>query len=162
MRVQEVFPNVSFDHMVYLTHPDGVIDRLFLVLQPGFVMVFENTSDPEGVVTFLDIHNKVNDRGNEEGLLGLAFDPDYRDNGHFYVYYSASNPGRSVLSRFTVSSDPNRADTASEKVIMEIGQPFSNRNGGQIAFGPEGYLYIGLGDGGSGGDPRTARISVPC
>jgi len=87
-------------------------------------------------------------------LLGLAFDPDYRDNGHFYLYYSAAGPRRSVLSRFSNSpNDPNVADPDSELVIMEISQPYGNHNGGQIAFGPDGHLYVGLGDGGKGGDP---------
>ena len=93
-------------------------------------------------------------QGFEEGLLGLAFDPDYSDNGYFYVYYSAANPRRSVISRFSVSENPNVADPNSEFIILEVAQPFSNHNGGQVAFGPHGNLYIGLGDGGSGGDPQ--------
>ncbi|MCE2463071.1 MAG: PQQ-dependent sugar dehydrogenase, partial [Dehalococcoidia bacterium] len=98
---------------------------------------------------------RVNEDGNEEGLLGLAFDPDYKYNGYFYVYYSAASPRRSVLSRFSVSpNDPKAADPNSETVIMQVTQPFSNHNGGQIAFGPDDYLYVGLGDGGSRGDPQ--------
>jgi glucose/arabinose dehydrogenase len=97
----------------------------------------------------------VNREGNEEGLLGLAFDPDYSRNGYFYVYYSAAGPRRTVLSRFNIrSGDSEIADPASELVLMEIDQPYSNHNGGQLAFGPDGYLYIGVGDGGSGGDPH--------
>jgi glucose/arabinose dehydrogenase len=93
--------------------------------------------------------------GNEEGLLGLAFAPDYRENGYFYVYYSAADPRRSVVSRFSLDQENiNVADSQSEVIIMEIAQPFSNHNGGQLAFGPDGYLYIGLGDGGSEGDPQ--------
>jgi glucose/arabinose dehydrogenase len=93
--------------------------------------------------------------GSEEGLLGLAFDPNYQENGYFYVYYSATNPRRSVLSRFSSNRDnPVTADPQSEVIVMEIAQPFSNHNGGQITFGPDGYLYIGLGDGGGGGDPQ--------
>ena len=96
----------------------------------------------------------MSEASNEEGLLGLAFDPDYAANGHFYVYYSADSPRRSVVSRFTVLPDsPIAADPGSELVIMEIPQPYSNHNGGQLAFGPDGYLYVGLGDGGSRGDP---------
>ena len=154
VRAEVVFPNVSFDRMVYLTHPDGIDDRLYLVLQPGRIMVFDNVANPPAPDTFLDIRSRVSDRGNEEGLLGLAFDPDYRDNRYFYVYYSAASPRRSVIARYRASLGTDPVDPSTEKVIMEIGQPFSNHNGGHVTFGPDGYLYVGLGDGGSGGDPR--------
>ena len=154
MRTEVIFPSISFDRMVYLTHPDGIDDRLYLVLQPGRIMVFDNVANPPAPETFLDIRSRVSDRGNEEGLLGLAFDPDYQDNGYFYVYYSAASPRRSVIARYQVSADTREVDPSTEKIIMEIGQPFSNHNGGHITFGPDGYLYVGLGDGGSGGDPR--------
>ncbi len=117
-------------------------------------MVFSNEQNAASASTFLDIRGQVNDRGNEEGLLGLAFDPDYTSNGYFYVYYSASSPRRSIISRFSVSPDDfNIADHNSERVILEVPQPFANHNGGQIVFGSDGYLYVGLGDGGSRGDP---------
>ena len=123
--------------------------------QEGLVKIFENSASVSQVTTFLDIQSQVSRNGNEEGLLGLAFHPDYTENGYFYVYYTASNPRRSVISRFTTSSDdPNRADPSSELKILEVPQPFSNHNGGMIEFGSDGYLYIGLGDGGSGGDPQ--------
>ncbi len=146
MQIEEAFPGLSFPEIVYLTHPDDDTNRLFVV--------FPNERGVESAGTFLDIRNRVNDRGSEEGLLGLTFDPDFSDNGHFYVYYSASDPRRSVLSKFsTNASDPNLADPDSERVILQVGQPFANHNGGQVLFGPDGYLYVGLGDGGSGGDP---------
>ncbi len=154
VRVENAFPRFSFDRMVYLAHPNGLPERLYLVLQPGRIMVFDNVPAPSSPQTFLDIRDRVSDRGNEEGLLGLAFDPDYEDNGYFYVYYSAASPRRSVIARYQASPDAATADPNSEKIIMEIGQPYSNHNGGHIAFGPDGYLYVGLGDGGSGGDPR--------
>ena len=154
VRAEVVFPGVSFDRMVYLTHPAGIPDRLYLVLQPGRIMVFDNVPNPSSPEIFLDIRNKVSDRGNEEGLLGLAFDPDYRNNGYFYVYYSASSPRRSVIARYHAPPGKESVEPSTEKIIMEIGQPFSNHNGGQVTFGPDGYLYVGLGDGGSGGDPR--------
>ena len=154
VRYEVVFPNVSFDRMVYLTHPEGMDDRLYLVLQPGRIMVFDNVPDPPPPETFLDIRGRVSDRGNEEGLLGLAFDPAYRDNGYFYVYYSAASPRHSVVARYQASAETGEVDPSTEKVIMEIGQPFSNHNGGHVTFGLDGYLYVGLGDGGSGGDPR--------
>ena len=154
VRAEVVFPNISFDRMVYLTHPDGIPDRLYLVLQPGRIMAFDNVPNPSSPRTFLDIRDRVSDRGNEEGLLGLAFDPDYRNNGHFYVYYSAASPRRSVIARYHALPGTARVDPSTEKIIMRIGQPFSNHNGGQVTFGPDGYLYVGVGDGGSGGDPR--------
>ena len=154
MVVEQAFPGVSFQEAVHLTYPEDGSNRLFLVLQPGRIMAFENDQSVSSVQTFLDISMRVNNRGNEEGLLGMAFDPEYRDNGYFYVYYSASPPRRSVVSRFAVSAaDPNLADWNSEVVVLEVPQPFSNHNGGHLLFGPDGYLYIGLGDGGSGGDP---------
>ena len=154
LRADFVFPSVSFDRMVYLTHPEGMPDRLYLVLQPGRIMAFDNVESPPSPDTFLDIRRRVSDRGNEEGLLGLAFDPAYRNNGYFYVYYSAASPRRSVIARYQASPDGNSADPSTEKIVMQVGQPFSNHNGGHITFGPDGYLYVGLGDGGSGGDPR--------
>jgi glucose/arabinose dehydrogenase len=103
---------------------------------------------------FLDIRPLVDDAGNEEGLLGLAFHPDFRNNGLFYVNYTASSPDRTVIARYRVDpQQPGRADPASAREILSFEQSFSNHNGGQLAFGPDGYLYIAVGDGGSGGDP---------
>ena len=107
----------------------------------------------DGVALALDITDRVSSRRTEEGLLGLAFDP--ANARHLYVYYSASRPRRSVVSRFTVTPDGGSVDSASELVILEVQQPYANHNGGQLAFGPDGYLYIGLGDGGSAGDPQA-------
>jgi hypothetical protein len=108
--------------------------------------------------TFLDIEYKVDyeDKENEEGLLGLAFHPKYKENGQLFIYYTSKDPPHtSVISRLTVSKDdPNRADPQSEKVLLTIKQPFWNHNGGNLLFGPDGYLYIGLGDGGSANDPH--------
>lgn len=155
MDVEVAFPNLSFSRMVYLTHAGDGTNRLFVPLQRGVIMVFPNEEDVASASIFLDISEKVNSVGNEEGLLGLAFDPDFRSNGYFYVYYTANPPRRSVLSRFSTSADdPNKADKGSELVLLEVAQPYSNHNGGQITFGPDGYLYIGLGDGGAGGDPH--------
>ena len=155
MNVERAFPNLTFQRLTNLVQPDDGHDHIFVTEQAGYVRVFPNDHRVTEADTFLDIGDRVNEGGNEEGLLGLAFDPDYKDNGYFYVYYSAASPRRSVLSRFSVSlNDPKRADHNSETVIMQVAQPFSNHNGGQIAFGPDGYLYVGLGDGGSRGDPH--------
>ena len=152
MEVERVFPNLSFRRMVGMAYAGDGSNRLFAVLQRGVIVSFANEQGVEEADVFLDIEDRVSDRGNEEGLLGLALDPGFGNNDYFYVYYSAANPRRSVLSRFTV--DGGVADPDSERVIMEIEQPHSNHNGGQIAFGPDGYLYVGLGDGGSRGDPQ--------
>ncbi len=127
--------------------------RFFITEQPGRILVFGNLDDstPE---MFLDIQDRVRHVGFEEGLLGLALAPDFAQSGHFYVYYSASAPRRSVVSRFFVGPAASFADAASEVVILEVEQPFANHNGGQIAFGADGFLYIALGDGGGGTDPR--------
>lgn len=152
--VEVAFPNLSFDSMVHLTDAGDGSDRLWAVLQEGLVAVFPNERLATSSAVFLDIRSQVTFEA-EQGLLGLAFDPLYASNGYFFVYYSAPSPRRSVVSRFSVSvGDPDQADASSELVILEVGQPFTNHNGGTLAFGPDGYLYIGLGDGGSGGDPE--------
>ena len=152
--MERVFPNLEFRRLTNLVQPDDGRGLVFVTEQAGVVRLFTDRHDASEAGVFLDIRDKVSEANNEEGLLGLAFDPDYANNGRLYVYYSAGGPRRSVVSRFTVSpGDPLRANPRSELVIMEIAQPFGNHNGGQIAFGPDGYLYVALGDGGSGGDP---------
>jgi glucose/arabinose dehydrogenase len=149
------FPNLSFTRPVDFQHAGDNSNRIFVVEQAGVISVFENVPASTVKKVFLDIKNKVDDSGNEEGLLGLAFHPHYNVNGYFYVNYTASNPDRTVISRFTMSSaDPDTADPSSELIILEFAQPYSNHNGGQVSFGPDGYLYIAVGDGGSGGDPQ--------
>ena len=124
--------------------------RLFVVEKPGHIHIIENGQLIDG--PFLNIEDRVNDNSNEMGLLGLAFHPNYAQNGYFYVNYTDLN-GDTVIARFQVSADPDRADPHSELALLEVGQPYENHNGGALAFGPDGYLYIALGDGGSGGDP---------
>jgi glucose/arabinose dehydrogenase len=125
-------------------------DRLFVVEQGGLIRVLSAgvlRPDP-----FLDVRSLVTSNG-ERGLLGLAFHPEYAQNGFFFVNYTDVE-GDTVVARYTVSStDPNRGDPTSARVVLRIDQPFANHNGGQLQFGPDGYLYIGMGDGGSGGDP---------
>jgi len=155
IKIERVFPNLSFREMTNLVQPDDASGLIFVSEQKGFVDAFTAGQPQQGSYVFLDITDRVNRGGDEEGLLGIAFDPDYRQNGYFYVYYSAANPRRSVLSRFSLDQGNLKlADPKSEVIIMEIAQPYSNHNGGQLAFGPDGYLYIGLGDGGSAGDPQ--------
>jgi glucose/arabinose dehydrogenase len=151
----EAFPELSFERPVDLQHPGDGSDRLFVVEQRGVISVFENDPSVTDKQTFLDISDRVDDRGNEEGLLGLAFHPDFENNGYFYVNYTASGPARTIIARFEVDpDDPNLADPDSEEEILSFEQPYDNHNGGQVSFGPDGYLYIAVGDGGSGGDPQ--------
>jgi glucose/arabinose dehydrogenase len=151
----DAFPILSFERPVGIYAPPDGSGRLFVLEQEGVVRVFPSDPEVGEASTFLDIRDRVNDGGNEEGLLGLAFHPDFASNGLFYVDYTASNPRRTVVSEFRLAgADPDRGDAGSEGVILEVPQPYSNHNGGQIAFGPDGFLYIALGDGGSGGDPR--------
>ena len=125
--------------------------RLFVIQQTGQVLI---VSGGKKVGTFLDISTRMSCCG-ERGLLGLAFHPNYAGNGRFFVRYTIPS-GDVRLSEFHVSSSPNKADPASEKVILTIPHPsYANHNGGRIEFGPDGYLYIGTGDGGSGGDPNN-------
>ncbi len=129
-------------------------DRLFIVERDGIIRIL-NTDGTTVSTPFLNINPRVSNSGGERGLLGLAFHPDYANNGYFFVNYT-DNSGKSVISRFSVNTfDPNTADATSEKIVLTQTQPYSNHNGGDLAFGPDGYLYIGLGDGGSGGDPEN-------
>ena len=125
--------------------------RLFILEQAGVIRRLDGAGLP--VETFLDIRDRVGSSGNEQGLLGLALHPAFASNGFFYVNYTDRN-GDTVISRFSLGSDPGRADPDSELVILQIDQPYANHNGGGTAFGPDGMLYIGTGDGGSQGDPE--------
>ncbi len=123
--------------------------RLFFVQQDGLVRIFRNGA--LAAPPFLDIRSRTHGDG-ERGLLGLAFPPGYAQKQAFYVNYT-DLAGNTVIARYRVSADPDAADPASETVLMNIPQPFPNHNGGQLRFGPDGYLYVGMGDGGSAGDP---------
>jgi glucose/arabinose dehydrogenase len=138
----------GLDQPVALTHAGDT--RLFITQQIGTVLIY----DVRGLRTFLDIRSLVLS-GGERGLLSVAFHPQYSDNGVFFVYYTNRN-GDNNVARYEVSSDPDRADAASGTILLTIPHPnFANHNGGQLQFGPDGYLYIGTGDGGSGGDPNN-------
>ena len=139
----------GFDQPLYATAPAGDA-RLFVVEQSGTIRIVEN-----GTVTdepFLDVSALVS-TGGERGLLGLAFDPDYAANGRFVVNLT-DRQGNTQILAYTVSDDPGRADPDSAQTLLSVEQPFGNHNGGWVAFGPDGLLYIGMGDGGSGGDPQ--------
>lgn len=139
-----------------LAQPVGLYNcgdtRLFIVEQNESDIEIINTSG-QYIGKFLDLTGTTS-TGGERGLLGLAFHPNYLENGYFYVNYT-NTAGNTVIARYQVSANANVANAASGSIIMTINQPYSNHNGGHIAFGPDGYLYIGMGDGGSGGDPQN-------
>ncbi len=140
---------------VHLTHAGDGSGRIFIVERAGRIRILSGGSIL--AAPFLDISSVVRDTGSEQGLLSVAFPPDYATKGYFYVYYTddrATNRGNNVVSRFHLGADANTADPTSEEPILTFLHPtYDNHNGGQLAFGPDGYLYIGTGDGGSGGDP---------
>ncbi len=139
----------GFSLPVHVTNAGDGSGRLFVVEQGGRIKIIKNGA----VSTFLDISSLVSCCG-ERGLLSVAFDPSYKQNGHFYVDYT-NTAGNTVIARYLVSSNPNVANAASAVTLLTIAQPYANHNGGQLMFGPDGYLYIGMGDGGSGGDPEN-------
>jgi uncharacterized repeat protein (TIGR03806 family) len=152
--VEKAFPHVKFTRPVEFTHAGDGSDRVFVVEQDGRVRVFPNRPGTKETRVFLDLRDVVRREHNEEGLLGLAFHPDYRKNGQFFVFYSVT-PRGSVVSRFRVSrDDPDRAARDSEEKLLQFSKPYGNHNGGCLRFGPDGHLYISVGDGGLGGDPH--------
>jgi glucose/arabinose dehydrogenase len=136
---------------LYVTDANDGSGRLFVVEQDGRIRIVADGAVVEP--SFLDITDRVGAGGNEQGLLGLAFPADFADSGAFYVDYTDLD-GNTVVSRFHVGADATVADPASEEVILRQEQPYPNHNGGVLQFGPDNYLYIGLGDGGSQGDPN--------
>jgi glucose/arabinose dehydrogenase len=160
IQLADAFPHLTFTKPIFLTHPGDGTNRLFVVQQNGIVLVFDNDPATTSTSVFLDVSAKLSARGGEEGLLGFAVHPQFVSNGIFFINYTTLNPLRSVIARYHVSaSNPLLADT-SEEVLLEVNQPYINHNGGMLAFGPDGCLYISLGDGGSGGDPLNNAQSL--
>ena len=147
-RLLEIASGLSFP--LYLTAPPNDAARRFIVEKTGGIRIVKNGTLL--VTPFLDISGKVSN-GGEQGLLGLAFDPNYDSNGRFFVHYT-DPAGNTRLSSFQVSPNQDVADATSEQVILTAAQPYSNHNGGQLLFGPDGLLYLGLGDGCASGDPE--------
>jgi glucose/arabinose dehydrogenase len=165
IELKQVFPNLEIQRPIWMSEaPDGS-GRFFVIGQAGKILIVQKDSDGSAAKEFLNIEDRHPYFDNEDGLMSIAFHPGFKTNGLFYIYYNQKNPEdqnsqplnfpfRSVISEFKVSaSDPDKADMSSERIILEVQQPFSNHKGGELAFGPDGYLYLGLGDGGAGDDP---------
>lgn len=159
-QVVRAFPNLRLNRPIVLTHPGDGTDRLVVASQLGKIQIMPNKQDvtEENLKLFCDLESQLvyTKEENEEGLLGLAFHPKFRENGEFFVHYTRKDapPHTSVVSRFRTSKEsPDTADPATEEELIRIPQPFWNHNGGGLAFGPDGYLYIALGDGGKRDDP---------
>lgn len=147
----------GFTSPVEITHAND--SRLFVVEQGGAIKIL-NANGTVNASNFLTLTSTTLISGGERGLLGLAFHPDYATNGYFYVNYTRAGDGATVIARYSVSTNPNSADSNSGTVLLTIAQPFSNHNGGSIKFGSDGYLYIGMGDGGSAGDPGNRAQNI--
>jgi CubicO group peptidase (beta-lactamase class C family)/glucose/arabinose dehydrogenase len=159
VEVEKAFPKLRINRPILVTNAGDGSNRLFVPSQLGTIFVIPNDPSVEEPKVFLDIEPRVvyQDKENEKGFLGMAFHPKYRENGQFFVYYTPKGtpkPNTVMVSRFRVSKDnPDQADPNSEEEILRIEHPFWNHKGGTLAFGPDGYLYIAVGDGGLGGDP---------
>ena len=154
------FPELKFERELWMEEaPDGS-KRFAVVQQGGKVFLLPPSGKTQDMKSLLDISDRKPWVQNEEGLLAFAFHPQFKTNGLFYIYYSQQAPKRSVLSEIRVSKDdPDKADLATERIILEIPQPYWNHNGGAVLFGPDGYLYLSLGDGGAAADPHNVGQS---
>ena len=152
--LKSYFPEQTFKLPVWMDEAPDESGRFFILEQDGRILILKRGSEGKGATEFLNIVERKPHVDMEEGLLGLAFHPGFSSNRLFYVYYNQQKPRRSVVSEFKVSAaDADRADVQSERILMEVPQTFGNHKGGQVSFGPDGYLYITLGDGGAGNDP---------
>ncbi len=155
LKLTRVFKQIALDSIVFMTQAPGNDQYWYVVEKAGRVLRIDSESESAKSSVFIDISERVDSSPNEAGLLGMAFHPEYKSNGYVYLSYTGDNGNLiSYVSRFSLSNDGNSLDPDSEKRLIELEQPYSNHNGGNILFGPDGYLYIGFGDGGSGGDPK--------
>jgi glucose/arabinose dehydrogenase len=160
VKAVNAFPKLRFTNPLLLTYPPDGSDRLFVVEQPGRVLWFEN--DPGVTETHVAIDARSMIRaGGEEGLLGFAFHPKFKENHRVFLLYTPRDmPRRDLLAAFRMDDKGQAIDPKSREILLEVREPWANHNGGMIAFGPDGYLYLALGDGGSAGDPRDAAQNL--
>lgn len=151
--LSEAYPRLSFTQPLEYVCPPDASRRVFVVEKPGRILVFANNPEVTAAAVFLDLRSRVDSNGFEKGLLGLAFHPEFATTGLLYVNYTAGN--QTIIAEYRANpEDPNQALPATGRVILTVAQPYANHNGGHMAFGPDGFLYIGMGDGGSAGDPQ--------
>ncbi|QQR91265.1 MAG: PQQ-dependent sugar dehydrogenase [Myxococcales bacterium] len=154
--VERVFENLSFSKPVAMLQAPNDDSRWYVVEQDGRIKVFDNQATASSAQDLVDLSAAINSVPGEAGLLGMAFHPDFENNNYVFLSFTFGNaPMRSRISRYTVNANGTSLDSNSERVILTLEQPYDNHNGGNIAFGPDGFLYIGFGDGGSGGDPNA-------
>jgi glucose/arabinose dehydrogenase len=156
LRTQNVVSGLSLP-VLARTAKDGT-KRLFIVQQRGLIRVVQPGSNV--ATTFMDITSKVSNSGNERGLLGLTFHPNFATNSYFFVNYTRLSDGATIVARYTATNGNTIGDPNSERILLTIAQPFSNHNGGMVEFGPDGNLYIGMGDGGSSNDPNANAQNI--
>ncbi len=156
IRVSRLFPSLQLRRPVQALQAPGDTRALYVLEQAGRIVRLDlQDASVTEAPTWMDIREQVHDRGNEEGLLSMAFHPKFAENGQFFLYYTATSPRRSELTRFTVDRASGKPDLRSAKVLLEIPQPYSNHNGGTVLFGPDGMLYLSIGDGGAANDPHN-------
>ncbi len=160
IKFTDIYPTLTFSKPIFLTEIPDSSQRLVVVEQGGRIYAVKKGDPAAAKQLLLDLSSEVSEEGSEDGLLGLAFDPLYSQNRFFYLNYTVSNPLRTRIVRFEMKSDGTIALPASKKIILEFAQPYTNHNGGMLAFGPDKMLYIGVGDGGSGGDPHNNGQSL--
>lgn len=156
--IVEAYENLSFEQPLYFTSATSDSNSVFVVERTGKIYIFENTPAVSEKEILIDLSDRISLDGSEMGLLGLAFHPEFKENGYFYVNYT--NSLGTILSRFEANPLTYETNPDSEMILMEFPQPYPNHNGGHIAFGPDGYLYIGTGDGGGSGDPQDNAQSL--
>jgi len=155
LQAERVLPRLKLTRPTQLLARGDRPDRLYVLEQSGRILeVDPSSAETETPEVFMDLRDRVNFGGNEEGLLSMVFHPRCAENRRFYVYYTAETPRRAVLSEFRLDGEGRRGDASSERVLLEVPQPWSNHNGGTVLFGPDGMLYLSIGDGGAANDPQ--------
>jgi len=156
LELQDAFLNLEFDNVTAMGGAPAGPPRFYVAERRGYIHAFDNDLQVEGTFPLIDIQDRVLDDGEAGGLRGFAFHPEWATTGELFVHYVAGSPRRSVISRFRLrAGNPDRVDEAGEEVLLEIGQPDAANTGGALTFGPDGYLYLALGDGGPAGNPGS-------